>query len=239
MSETSFFNFEPKEKWFKEDIENISKEVLAGCQKIDPRIKLGTYEYDQHDLSFYIYLLEDTNENDKVRKTTGFSSFDKTSDSWSKDFKAFCRGVKIGENNNRTLNRRIMAKKPERLLELIPEIVKNLQFSFDSELFRKIKKCHCRVRLVKEKQTKEEHWLKLLKELNVSSETKWDYSSTANEHRGYENLQIGSQEITLDKKTYSRVKFEALQSLNIEKFNVNITNIPKKHLIKILEVLRN
>lgn len=233
-------NIEPKEKWYKTDIEKICDFVLSECQKLNPEIKLGKDTYSV--LSFSIYLEgQGTKENQVITESIDFRAVDAyTGYRWEQEkdtSKHNCRGLQIilGRKNHRRIN----SKHPDRLKELIPEIVKHLNFKLNSELTRLITKCECNERFRNVHRHKRDDWKKLLDELGLKPEHDYLYNGLDKDFDGEPLIKTGSQEITLDAENYSKLRFTSSEEINFQKFNVNITNIPKTQLIKILKVMKN
>jgi len=224
---------EPKEKWYKTDIEEISKLVLLECQKLNPEIK-----FEENVLSFRIYM-EGKGDNEKrvIKESTNFKAFAPYYGiGWRRDTdesKYFCKGFSIDQELGRS-NGRVTSKHPERLLEMIPEIVKNLESRFRNKLTNLINECNCTVRIQNKYKHNRNGWEKLLQDLNAPPQT-----GGGTDFMGKPYIQFGNGEITLDKEKHSTVRFSSRKQINFQDFNVNITNITKEQLIKLLEVLKN
>ena len=227
---------EPKERWYKTDIKEISRLVLLECQKLNPEIKFEENKYSV--LSFRIYMEgKGNNEQRVIKESTDFNAFDPYyGGTWQRDedeSKYFCKGLSIDQGLGRS-NSRVTSKYPDRLLEMIPEIAKNLEFRFTHKLTNLINKCNCTVRIQNKYKHNRNGWEKLLQELNVPLET-----GGGTDFMGKPYIQFGNGEITLDKEKHSTVRFSSRKEINFQEFNVNITNITKEQLIKLLEVLKN
>ncbi len=229
---------EPKERWYKTDIKEISRLVLLECQKLNPEIKFEENKYSVLSFSIYMEAKGKTNNEERViKESTDFNAFDPYyGGAWSRDTdesKYFCKGLRIDQGLG-TSNSRVTSKYPERLLKMIPEITKNLEFRFTHKLTNLINNCNCSVRVQNKYKHNRNGWEKLLQDLNVPPETEGD-----TDFMGKPYIQTGNGEITLDKEKHSTLRFSSNKEINFQDFNVNITNITKEQLIKLLEVLKN
>ena len=224
---------EPKEKWYKTDIEEISKLVLSECQKLNPKIKFE----ESSVLSFKIYMEGKGNGKRVIKEYTNFKAFDPyygmrySSD--TDESKYFCKGLSIDQGLGSS-NGRVTSKYPERLLEMIPEIAKNLESRFSYKLSNLMNNCNCTVRHQNKYKHNRNGWEKLLQDLNLPPARGSD-----TDFMGKPYIQTGNGEITLDKEKHSTVRFHCKKEINFQEFDVNITNITKEQLIKLLEVLKN
>lgn len=62
--------------------------------------------------------------------------------------------------------------------------------------------------------------------------------SPQKDFRGNDKIRTNNQEITLDKERYSTLNFSSKEEINFKNFSVNLRNITREQLIKIMEVLR-